>query len=282
MIQLYLRILCTVFFIFTVSAETMYIHHSNGSVSEYNAALIDSITFASDTTDSDTGQTSQYELHSNIVASTFWAGEGASSDNGNISNMPSAWNSNWGEDFGLEDHPLNIDRDADFIPTSWQYTGTQNPYYCALPYNDFGDLDHEDKWGNQTTGVPIDDDWRKVNAYDVIPWADEKSSWSGQESMCKNRWIEVRWQGKTAYCQWEDAGPYYYNDHEYVFGSAEPQNTYDPGAGIDLSPSVWLYLGADLSEWGINDTVDWRFIDAADVPDGPWKRHINTDQVSWE
>ncbi|MGM0443245.1 MAG: hypothetical protein ACQEQV_03575 [Fibrobacterota bacterium] len=228
---------------------------------------------------------SEYIVHRGVKASTFWCGEGASSDNGNISNFPSAWDSDWAEDFGLEDHPTDIDRDSDFIPTSKDFTGNQNPYYVALPYNDFTRLHSEDTDGNQDYlhKDSVNGQGRKHNAYEVIPWAAQKDSaaWGNRESMCKNRWVRISMDGIDCYAQWEDAGPYYYNDYEYVFGDSFQSNSYDLGAGIDLSPSVMLRLGVSLNKWGNNTTVDWQFVDSADVPDGPWKKHVTTNQIDW-
>ena len=74
-----------------------------------------------------------YILHKNITATTFWVGEDAnSSTNGNISNIPSAWDENWTINFGGVDEPNSRNGycPANFIPK-------ENPFYFALPYNDF-------------------------------------------------------------------------------------------------------------------------------------------------
>lgn len=142
--------------------------------------------------------------------------------------------------------------------------------------------------GPDDNSAPIDGYWRKENSYNVVYWADEKSAseWGSKTSMCKNRWIKVSVAGTTdkyCYAQWEDAGPYYYNDHTYVWGSSKPANTTDsPYSGIDLSPSVCLYLGQSMQDWGAPSfEVDWCFVDEADVPDGPWKLHVTTIQINW-
>ncbi len=228
-----------------------------------------------------------YPVHTNIKASTFWCGEGASGDNDFITNTLSAWDSHWGEHFGLEDHPINISRDSDFIPTSSKYTGDENPYYFALPYNDYDDVVYDGE-GQTIDGYEIDSYYRKFDCYDNIHWGKDKSpsGWGYGYSLCKNRWIKVKVAGtdKVCYAQWEDAGPYYYNDYPYVFGTADPANTTDsPYAGIDLSPSVCLYLEQKMAEWGAYEFhVDWEFVNEGDVPDGPWKKHVTTRQVSWE
>lgn len=227
-----------------------------------------------------------YPIHVNIKASTFWCGEGASGDNDFITNTMSAWDTKWGEHFGLEDHPINISRDSDHIPVSTKYTGNENPYYCALPYNDYGSLVY-DGAGTTIDNYETDVYGRKFDCYDNIHWGKDKSSsgWGYNYSLCKNRWIKVKVNGsdKVCYAQWEDGGPYYYNDYPYVFGNSNPANTTDsPYAGIDLSPSVCLFLDQELHDYGAGDFwVDWEFVDEEAVPDGPWKKHITTRQVSW-
>jgi hypothetical protein len=56
-------------------------------------------------------------------------------------------------------------------------------------------------------------------------------------------------------------------DHwEYVFGNEKPRPNADGGAGLQISPAVRDYL--ELSNI---DVTDWKFVEAKDVPDGPWK-----------
>jgi hypothetical protein len=158
----------------------------------------------------------------------------------------------WMEDYGGIDDPDRRDgyRPLDFRPR-------ENPFYAALPYNDF------DESGERKEGIET-----------YIPWA------TGEEpegvSVCKNRWIAVTKDGKTAYAQWEDAGPFGEDDVDYVFGDARPKNRRNRHAGIDLSPAVRDYLGLEDI-----DKVDWRFVEESEVPDGPWKRRVTHSQVNW-
>ncbi len=238
-----------------------------------------------DSIPTDTTTTTGFPVHHNIIASTFWVGEGASGDNDFITNTVSAWDGEWGKKFGLEDAPL-ISRDANFIPSSNQYKGIENPFYCALPYNDMSNGVY-DGAGVEDHTAPVDQYSRKLNAYEVVPWADEMSvdQWGFGNSMCKNRWIKIQVSGtdKVCYVQWQDAGPYYYNNHKYVFGTDRPANTTDaPYAAIDLSPSACLYLEQQLQVWGAPSfEVDWSFVNEEDVPDGPWKRNVTTGQINW-
>ena len=51
----------------------------------------------------------------------------------------------------------------------------------------------------------------------------------------------------------------------YVFGDDRPSPNMNHGAGIDVSPAVRDYLG--LGSLGV---VDWRFVEQAEIPAGPW------------
>jgi hypothetical protein len=57
-----------------------------------------------------------------------------------------------------------------------------------------------------------------------------------------------------------------------VFGHARiPRNTFDSKAGLDVSPAVWQHL-----EMKDNGVTAWRFVNATDVPPGPWTEIITT------
>lgn len=195
---------------------------------------------------------SGHPVHRGITVTTFWVGEDASSENAYIPNSASAWDDHWLDHFGGIDAPDNRDafRPADFAPK-------ENPFYFALPYNDF---QHGDRKGNAAT---------------VIPWAKNRQ-WAAEESMCKNRWIKITHDNKVAYAQWEDVGPFETNDANYVFGTTRPHSRTNAAAGLDVSPAVQDYLGLDG-----RDTVDWQFVDAAAIPDGPWKQVVTTSQIDW-
>jgi len=195
--------------------------------------------------------TEKYPIHKNITVTVFWAGEPPSSENGHISNVYSAWNGEWENAYGGFDSPY--DR-AGYHPAG--FTPKENPFYFALPYNDF-----------EVNGT-------KKTDLSYIPWAipdDDK-----KESICKNRWVKIIYKGKIAYAQWEDVGPFGEDDEAYVFGTAKPKNQINDNAGFDVSPAVRDYL--DLT--GINK-VDWVFVDDEDVPDGPWKEIVTTSGINW-
>ncbi len=209
-------------------------------------------------------QKEEYFLHENILTTYFWVGEKASEDNSWIANDNSAWDSYWLEHFGGVDNPncRNGYHPCGFTPK-------ENPFYCALPY---------DEWTSAGTKKPnlnniLFDKWIKElpDQYYINLW--------GNNPYLKNRWIEIRFNGKTAYCQWEDTGPSHYNDYPYVFGEERPwRETHYPDhpTAFDVSPAVRDYLGLD--GW---DLTSWKFIDADNVPDGPWKEIVTHSSTCW-
>lgn len=195
----------------------------------------------------------KYFLHKNIVTTIFWVGEKPGFQNNFIANFSSAWDKDWKNSFGGKDDPH--ERDG-LLPED--FTPRENPFYFALPYNDF------DRNGN-----------RKQEIFEKAPWSKEKK-WNGDKSLCKNRWIRIIKDGRSAYAQWEDVGPFREDDSGYVFGDSLPANEKGARAGLDVSPATRDYLG--LGEVSI---VDWQFVDEEDVPDGPWKKIITESQINW-
>lgn len=179
------------------------------------------------------------------IATVFWVGEDATTDNDFIHNSWSAWDVQWEEHYGGVDDPISR---CGFQPCA--FVPMENPFYVALPYND------------------LDDDGRKKANASRIPWNDP----SAVKSVLKNRWIEVRHEGKVCFGQWQDVGPFEDDDIEYVFGNApNPKNTLGEKAGIDLSPALADCLGVDGS-----DDVQWRHVESDQVPQGEWTKIITT------
>jgi hypothetical protein len=179
-----------------------------------------------------------------IVTTVFWIGE-LPSGNNPVPNRASSWDANWTKNYGGFDDP-NRARRHDFIPVS--FTPRQNPFYCALPYNDKASTGH------------------RPEAPRVVPWFQEAYQGPGV-SVCKGRWIAIRKGARTVYAQWEDAGPFRTDHWQYVFGNERPKPNLNKGAGLDVSPAVRDFLG--LQE---TDVTDWKFVEFKDVPSGPWAR----------
>jgi hypothetical protein len=186
----------------------------------------------------------RYPWKQNIVTTVFWIGETPSANNP-VPNRSSSWDKEWAKSYGGFDDP-NPARRQDYIPV--KFTPRQNPFYCALPYNDKATNGH------------------RPEAPQVIPWFKEAYQGPGV-SVCKGRWVAIRKGSRTVYAQWEDAGPFRTDHWQYVFGNERPKPNLNKGAGLDVSPAVRDYLG--LHE---TDVTDWQFVDFKDVPRGPWSK----------
>jgi hypothetical protein len=179
-----------------------------------------------------------------IVTTIFWIGEQPSGNNP-VPNRASSWDKNWTGSYGGFDDPNPAHR-SDYIPA--KFTPRQNPFYCALPYNDKASTGH------------------RPEAPTVVPWF--KQAYQGPAvSVCKGHWIAIRKGNRTVYAQWEDAGPFRTDHWQYVFGNERPKPNLNKGAGLDVSPAVRDYLGLQST-----DVTDWKFVDFSEVPRGPWSK----------
>src|SRR5438094_10638860 len=184
----------------------------------------------------------RYPWKKNIATTVFWIGEKPSANNP-VPNRTSAWDKQWKENYGGFDDPNPAHR-SNYIPV--KFTPRQNPFYCALPYNDKARTGHHSE------------------APRVVPWFEE--AYQGPAvSTCKDRWVAIRKGNRIAYGQWEDAGPFQTDHWQYVFGNERPKPNLNKGAGIDVSPAVRDYLGLKQT-----DITDWRFVDFNEVSRGPW------------
>jgi hypothetical protein len=178
----------------------------------------------------------------NIVTTLFWIGEQPSGNN-LTPNRTSAWDKQWTKNYGGFDDPNPAHR-RNYVPI--KFTPQQNPFYCALPYNDKARTGH------------------RPEAPRVVPWFQE--TYRGPAvSTCKDRWVAIRKGNRIAYAQWEDAGPFRTDHWQYVFGNERPKPNLNRGAGLDVSPAVRDFLGLKQT-----DVTDWRFADFSEVPRGPW------------
>lgn len=184
----------------------------------------------------------RYPWRREIVTTTFWIGEKPAKNNP-VPNRASSWDKDWAAHYGGTDTP---DRDArtDFHPAG--FLPGQNPFYVALPYNDVQMHGH------------------KPEAAKVVPWFKDEFRSPGR-SVCKGRWLAIRFKGRTVYAQWEDCGPFRTDHAAYVFGSERPKKNLNKGAGLDVSPAVRDFLGMDDT-----DVTDWKFVEFDEVPHGPW------------
>ena len=186
--------------------------------------------------------TQRYPWKISIVTTVFWIGERPSGNNP-VPNRTSSWDKNWTRNYGGFDDPNPAHR-RDYLPV--KFTPRQNPFYCALPYNDKAHTGH------------------RPEAPQVVPWF--KEAYQGPAvSTCKDRWVAIRKGNRTVYAQWEDAGPFRTDYWQYVFGNERPKPNLNKGAGLDVSPAVRDYL--ELKE---TDVTDWRFVDFSEVPRGAW------------
>ncbi len=189
-----------------------------------------------------------YPWHFDVTATVFWIGEAPTARN-KTPNHKSSWDQLWQVNYGGFDHPDAEFRTADFCPKG--FVPRLNPFYVALPYNDcVGSSAH------------------KPEAERVIPWFKRDFERAGR-SVCKGVWVQIFYEGKYCFAQWEDCGPFTTDDWEYVFGTKPPKNANNNAAGIDVSPAVRDYLGMPSG----SARVHWRFVDFHHVKEGPWAKY---------
>jgi hypothetical protein len=216
-----------------------------------------------------------YPIHTSIVSTTFWVGEIFDPNASDGSQMISTYDSDWYAHYGGCDG-VNSGTGVKRCQTERRTAANgffplhiapkENPFYLDLP---FDDLNNRTAFRERAT---------------VIPWANDPG-YAGHAkdpnfSYMKNRWVQITDNGRTCYGQIEDAGPGQYHDAGYVFGSndARPANHRYGGAGMDVSPALNGCLAFTELD-GDSDRVNWRFVDAVDVPLGPWKTLITTQRV---
>lgn len=187
----------------------------------------------------------RYPWKRGIVTTVFWIGE-LPTQNNPVPNHKSSWDAQWARNYGGFDNP-DISQRRNFVPV--KFVPRQNPFYVALPYNDV------------TRGTT------KPEARKAIPWFKQTFERPGK-SVLKGRWLAIKHGSRICYAQWEDCGPFRTDHWEYVFGNDRPKPNLNQGAGLDVSPAVRDYLGM-----GGKDVCDWKFVEARDVPAGPWTKY---------
>ncbi len=223
----------------------MKVSKKSDRLSEDVMVSLDSLAFAPrHLTDTTATAGVRFPWKQSIVTTVFWIGEEPTANNP-VPNRSSSWDKQWTKNYGGFDDP-SPGRRNNFIPV--KFTPHQNPFYCALPYNDKAKEGH------------------RPEAPTVVPWF--KEAYQGPAvSTCKGHWIAIRKGDKVAYAQWEDAGPFRTDHWQYVFGNERPKPNLNRGAGLDVSPAVRDFLGLEST-----DVTDWKFVDFKDVPMGPWAK----------
>ncbi len=180
----------------------------------------------------------------NIITTIFWIGEQPTKNNP-TPNHSSSWDPSWAYNYGGFDNPDPMAR-RNFIPVS--FIPRQNPFYCALPYNDV------------TKGTT------KPESRFMIPWFKQAFVQEGH-TVCKDHWVAIRHGSRVAFAQWEDCGPFRTDHVQYVFGNDRPLPNLNGGAGLDVSPAVRDYLQMNATK----DVCSWRFVNPNEVAPGPWQ-----------
>ncbi|MFT3991068.1 MAG: hypothetical protein QM680_06625 [Luteolibacter sp.] len=193
-----------------------------------------------------------YPWKTYVTSTIFWIGE-QPTDRNPTPNCKSSWDTAWAINFGGFDDPNPENRIANHATGEFRpkaFIPKLNPFYIALPYNDvIGTKAH------------------KPEASRAIPWFSRIQPEPGK-TVCKGRWVQIFFANRSCYAQWEDCGPWVTDDWEYVFGNKPPKTKENGAAGIDLSPAIRDYLNLKSGQ-----KVHWRFVEASQVPYGPWKKY---------
>ena len=238
------------------------------------------------------GSGSNYSLHTNIAATTFWVGEifnaNAADGSQDCSTYDSNWAFHWSGGVNTGTDPSTDCAGAPiggcdglpsgsgvsfkcstqkrtaangYFPTSANVRPAENPFYLDLPYDD---INNKTAFKDRCT---------------VVPWAAQYPASDCKNaafSYMKNHWVQITGaNGNICYGQIEDAGPYTYDDEAYVFGTAKPKSKQSNNAGLDVSPALNGCLGFKELD-GDSDLVSWRFVDSSAVPAGPWTTIVTT------
>ena len=203
-----------------------------------------------------TASLTRYPWKTQVTCTIFWIGEQATERNPTPNNK-SSWDQQWETNYGGYDDPDPAKRIANFTTGDFRPKGfipKLNPFYVALPYNDV-----------------VSSSSHKPEASRVIPWFARMRPEPGK-TVCKGRWLQIYRAGRSCFGQWEDCGPWETDDWEFVFGTQPPKTTQHGSSGINLSPAIRDYLGVKSG-----DKVHWRFVEAAQVPFGPWKKYATPE-----
>src|SRR6266513_2478127 len=107
-----------------------------------------------------------------IVTTVFWIGEKPAPNNP-VPNRVSSWDKDWTKNYGGLDDPNPANR-SNYIPA--KFTPRQNPFYCALPYNDKAREGHRPEaprvvpWFKDAYQGPAVRDYLGLKETDVTDW----------------------------------------------------------------------------------------------------------------
>ena len=87
-----------------------------------------------------------------------------------------------------------------------------------------------------------------------------------REPLTRNRWVEIRYKDKSCYAQWQDVGPMGEDDFDGCSGTPRSPRTGRAQGRPRYFAAAAQYLGVEGSA-----RTEWRFVDEAQVPGGPWK-----------
>ena len=103
----------------------------------------------------------------------------------------------------------------------------------------------------------------------VIPWFRREYAGKGQ-SVCKGRWVQIVYNKRSCFAQWEDCGPFTTEDWPYVFGDkASPSIPRTKGRAL-TSPLPYATIWALREEQPLSTGALWNFYR---IPRGPWSKY---------
>src|SRR5208283_4231493 len=171
---------------------------------------------------------------------------------------------------------FDLGQSREGAPLPWRYNIIATVFWIGEPASELNPISNvKSSWdADWVAHYGVDEDHTKPDAATIIPWFNIAFVRDG-ESVCKGRWVAIRHGKRICYAQWEDVGPYETDHWQYVFGNERPHPNPNHDAGIDVSPAVRDYLG-----FSGMDACDWRFVNAWEVPTGPWAIYGNDNTVA--
>src|SRR5450432_2003319 len=138
------KFLIALFCVLTVTVRAQSPYQSSSDFAKYAMKLREDALLRIEpqvfvpTTGRTIASTGRYSWKTHIVTTTFWVGERPTANNP-TTNTTSSWDRDWERNYGGFDNPepsarRNFGPAPTYIPVN--FIPQQNPFYCALPYND--------------------------------------------------------------------------------------------------------------------------------------------------